>query len=77
MIMIETKLIGKMNIYNSFVKKGRILNNHKKIQKPINWDSDIINKWKNDYMEHLTSIMGHFVRQLETSNIKYVLLLPG
>lgn len=77
MIMVETKLIGKMNIYNSFVKKGRILNNHKKIQKPINLDSGIINKWKNDYMEHLASTLGDSVRQLETSNFKYVLLLLG
>ena len=77
MIMVETKLIGKMNIYNSFVKKGRILNNHKKIQKPINLDSGIINKSKNDYMEHLASTLGDSVRQLETSNFKYVLLLLG
>lgn len=77
MIMVETKLIGKMNIYNSFVKKGRILNNHKKIQKPINLDPGIINKWKNDYMEHLASTLGDSVRQLETSNFKYVLLLLG
>lgn len=77
MIMVETKLIGKMNIYNSFVKKGRILNNHKKIQKPINLDSGITNKWKNEYMEHLASTLGDSVRQLETSNFKYVLLLLG
>ena len=77
MIMVETKLIGKMNIYNSFVKKGRILNNHKKIQKPINLDSGIIKKWKNEYMEHLASTLGDSVRQLETSNFKYVLLLLG